>query len=88
MSIWFAGSADWLQRLKERDQRGRALRREGLAYARYKKDGDKTDGMKCIYDWLYYKDETPEEIVAAFKRFPDHTPGAVIAAMAAKECGA
>ncbi|MDI6029447.1 hypothetical protein QBK99_25180 [Corticibacterium sp. UT-5YL-CI-8] len=60
---------------------------EGLAYARYKKDGDETGGMKCIYDWLYYEDTTPQDILSAFKRFPDHTPGAVMAAMVEKECG-
>jgi hypothetical protein len=61
---------------------------EGLAYARYKNDGDQTVGMRCIYDWLYLNEEAPQAILATFKRFPDHTPGAVIAAMAQKECGA
>lgn len=60
---------------------------EGLAFARYKKDGDKIEGMKCIYDWLYEKPDSVELIFSAFERFPNHTPGAVIAALVRKECG-
>lgn len=61
---------------------------EGLAYARYKKDGDKTDGMKCIYDWFYENKARPQEVLDTFKRFPDYTAGAVMAALVEKECGA
>jgi len=61
---------------------------EGLAYARYKKDGDKTDGMKCIYDWFYDNKARPQEILDTFKRFTDYTAGAVMAAMVEKQCGA
>lgn len=60
---------------------------EGLAYSRYKTDGDKTDGMKCIYDWFYETKNRPQEILDTFKRFPDYTAGAVMTAMVAKECG-
>lgn len=61
---------------------------EGLAYARYVKDGNKTDGMKCIYDWFYETKSRPQEILETFKRFSDYTAGAVMAAMVKKECGA
>lgn len=61
---------------------------EGLAYARYSKDGKRTGGMKCIYDWFYEKEGTVAKIHAAFDRFKDYLPGAVIAAMVEKECGA
>lgn len=61
---------------------------EGLAYARYAKDGKQTNGMKCIYDWFYEKDDTTQKIYAAFDRFKDYLPGAVIAALVEKECGA
>lgn len=60
---------------------------EGFAYARYTKDGKQADGMTCIYDWFYQNDETPQAILTVFKRFPDYTPGAIIAAMLEKECG-
>jgi hypothetical protein len=60
---------------------------EGLAYSRYMKDGKKADGMKCIYQW-FYKQGTASKIEAAFKRFHDYLPGAVVAAMVEKECGA
>lgn len=60
---------------------------EGLAYARYKKDGDQTSGMKCIYDWFYETKSRPQEVLDTFKRFPDYTAGAVLAAMTERECG-
>lgn len=60
---------------------------EGLAYARYAKDGKKTDGMKCIYDWFYESKGTVTKIYSAFERFSDYLPGAVVAAMVEKECG-
>ncbi|MCO5056968.1 MAG: hypothetical protein M9905_03595 [Rhizobiaceae bacterium] len=60
---------------------------EGLAYARYAEEGKTTNGMKCIYRWFYDAKSRPQEILAVFKRFPDYTPGAVIAAMMEKECG-
>ena len=59
---------------------------EGLAYARYQRDGKQIEGMKCIYDWGT-KAETVAKIYEAFAAFPDYTPGAVVAAMAEKECG-
>lgn len=61
---------------------------EGLAYARYAKNGKADQGMKCIYQWFYEKDGTLRKIHAAFDRFKDYLPGAVIAAMIEKECGA
>ena len=60
---------------------------EGLAYSRYARDGKKTEGMKCIYDWFYEKKDTHQKIYVAFRRFQDYLPGAVMAAMAEKECG-
>lgn len=60
---------------------------EGLAYARYVSDGKTTDGMGCIYDWYYKTDGTFEVVLDAFGRFPDHTAGAVMAALVNKECG-
>lgn len=61
---------------------------EGLAYARYVKDGKSSAGMACIYDWFYKKPDTLREIFDTFDRFPDHSPGAVMAAMTQKACGA
>ena len=60
---------------------------EGLAYARYAKDGKQTSGMKCIYAWFYEGDGTLQKIHSAFNRFKDYLPGAVIAAMVERECG-
>lgn len=60
---------------------------EGLAYARYQRDGQMTEGMNCIYDWYYRNQETPRMVFETFDRFPDHSPGAVMAAMVEKACG-
>ena len=60
---------------------------EGLAYARYAKDGKQTDGMACIYQWFYQTDGTRRAIHEAFGKYADYTPGAVLAAMTEKECG-
>lgn len=60
---------------------------EGLAYARFERDGGTTEGMGCIYRWYYEADGTIAKIHSAFDAFPDHLPGAVIAAMVAKVCG-
>lgn len=61
---------------------------EGLAYARYEAEGKVTGGgMRCIYQWFYQGDDTLRKIHAAFERFKDYTPGAVIAAMIKRECG-
>lgn len=59
---------------------------EGLAYARYAKEGKGTGGMKCIYEW-FYRDGTIPKIYSALERFSDYLPGAVMAAMIEKECG-
>jgi hypothetical protein len=43
--------------------------------------------MACIYDWLYQNEQTLPNIYQAFERFADYTPGAVVAALAERECG-
>lgn len=61
---------------------------DGFAYARYKKEGKKTDGgMKCIYDWYQNKEDTIEKIFLAFQKYKTYTPNAIVAAMVEKECG-
>ncbi|GAB5470459.1 MAG: hypothetical protein Kilf2KO_34890 [Rhodospirillales bacterium] len=66
---------------------------EGLAYARYKADGNQTEGMGCIYDWFYrqgtFKDAPMArlQIEEAFARYPNHTPGAVVGALTILRCG-
>jgi len=60
---------------------------EGLAYARYMKDNKQVTGMGCIYDWFYKKQNRVQDVYQAFNRFKEHMPGAIVAAMVAKECG-
>lgn len=60
---------------------------EGLAYSRYAKDGKKTDGMECIYDWFYTKPDTLDLIYAGFGQYPQYPPGAIIGALSQKSCG-
>lgn len=59
---------------------------EGLAYARYVKDGKQPDGMACIYRW-FYADGTAPKVEEAFKKFPDYMPGPIILAMTQQACG-
>ncbi len=59
---------------------------EGLAYARYARDNKQVTGMGCIYKWFYGKQDRILDVYQAFNRFKDHTPGAIVAAMVAKEC--
>lgn len=60
---------------------------EGLAYARYKREGTATGGAACINHWFYEKDGTQEDIISAFEYFAEYTPAAVLAAMIAEDCG-
>ncbi|MEM7669582.1 MAG: hypothetical protein AAF317_10605 [Pseudomonadota bacterium] len=62
---------------------------EGIAYARFVAEGrSETPGMACIYQWFYEAEGTAETIYAAFERFPDYLPGAVIGALIERRCGA
>lgn len=60
----------------------------GLAYARYEREGKKTNGgMKCIMDWYFNGGQAASQIVKAFDRYKKHTPNAIIAAMIKQQCG-
>lgn len=59
---------------------------EGIAYHRYAAFNKDSAGMNCIYDWFYDGQRTIDVIYAAFARFPDHPPAAVLAALAEREC--
>lgn len=61
---------------------------EGLAHSRMVKDGGTVSGARCIYQWFYDREATLGEIKQAFEYFKDEMPGAVMAAMVEKECGA
>lgn len=71
------------------DQRGAYVAGvvEGLAVARYMKDGKAREGMNCIYGWYYGDKETIHVIYAAFDRYASYTPGAVIDVLAKQKCG-
>lgn len=59
---------------------------EGLAFARYKADGDSPAGMSCIYTWFYHEDGAVETVYAAFRKFPDNTPVGVVSALIRRRC--
>lgn len=59
---------------------------EGLAYARYVGDGNTTEGMSCVYDWFYDHEGQLETIHAAFERWPDYQPGAIIGLLVERAC--
>lgn len=58
----------------------------GLSTARFVKDGD-DKGSSCIQSWFYDTPDMRTKIYAAFEKFGDKSPSAILYAMAAKECG-
>ena len=60
---------------------------EGLAIARYMKDGKQKDGMGCIYGWFYEDKSTLPAILDAFDKYPTYPPGAIIDVMVKRKCG-
>jgi len=58
----------------------------GLSTARYVKDGNDT-GSACIDRWFYDAKDSVEKIYAAFTRFGDKSPSAILYALVSKECG-
>lgn len=60
---------------------------EGLAIARYNKDGKKSEGPDCIYDWYYREDGTLRAIFAAFDKYPTYPPGSIVDVLVKQKCG-
>lgn len=60
---------------------------EGLAIARYNKDGKQKQGMKCIYDWFYESKQIAITIEAAFSKYPKYPPGSIVDVLAKQKCG-
>jgi hypothetical protein len=61
---------------------------EGLAHARYVKDGKDPAGRACIYAWFYDEKLTMKKIFEAFDRYPNALPGQIVGALVATKCGA
>ncbi len=60
----------------------------GLAYTRYKQEGNQTDGgMDCILGWFFNGGQAVKQIMQAFRKFENHAPYAVVAAMVEQKCG-
>lgn len=65
---------------------------EGLAYARFRKDtiaaGQRdTSGSDCIREWYHSDNQIILKIISTFRKYGEHTPWVVIAAMVKQECG-
>ena len=60
---------------------------EGLAIARYMKDGKQKTGMECIYGWFYDDKKTVDLISAAFEKYPSFPPGSVVDVLVKRKCG-
>lgn len=58
----------------------------GLSTARYVKDGNDT-GSACIDRWFYDTAGSREKIDAAFARYGDKSPSAILYALVTRECG-
>ena len=59
---------------------------EGLAYARYVRDGQQTEGMACINNWFYRREGAVDQVYVAFGEFPDYPPGAVMSVLLDQVC--
>lgn len=61
---------------------------EGLAFARYIKDGKNAAlGMNCILSWYYEEKGTARKITLALRKFETHSANAIIGALVKKQCG-
>jgi len=65
---------------------------EGLAYARFRQDsaaaGQKVEtGMTCIRRWYFDDPQIVVTIEKAFRKYAEHYPWVVIAALVKQECG-
>lgn len=65
---------------------------EGLAYARFRYDtiaaGQKVEtGMNCIRNWYHGNPQVILTIEQAFRKYGEHSPWVVVAAMVKQECG-
>lgn len=62
---------------------------EGIAYHRYTAGDKDSAAMNCVYDWFYKGSDgerTIDVIYAAFGKYPDYPPAAVVAALANRKC--
>jgi hypothetical protein len=60
---------------------------EGLAIARYMKDGKQNAGMNCIYSWYYDDKQTLRLIHDAFDKYPSYPPGSIMDVLVRQKCG-
>jgi hypothetical protein len=60
---------------------------EGLAHARYMRDGKQPVGSTCIRLW-WEDGAAVRKVSAAFKRYPDKMPADIIGALVSVKCGA
>lgn len=66
---------------------------EGIAHSRFLRDSkaaaqNDEAGMSCIYDWFYSGDgKTYSMVEAAFKKYPDQFPAALLTVLINRECG-
>ncbi|WP_436397737.1 hypothetical protein [Roseobacter sp. S98] len=60
---------------------------QGLAFVQQRADQGSSDGTTCIYSWFYEEDGTMDTIMAAFAKFEDRDPAAVLSALIQRRCG-
>ncbi|MGC3939511.1 hypothetical protein ACOTTU_17035 [Roseobacter sp. EG26] len=61
---------------------------EGIAQVRVRSDDGETEMTGCIYHWFYEEEKSYDIILAAFAKFQDRAPGAVVDALIRRRCGA
>ncbi|WP_300029277.1 hypothetical protein [uncultured Roseobacter sp.] len=61
---------------------------EGIAQTRARIDGSETQTTGCIYHWFYEEEKSYDNILAAFAKFQDRAPGAIVDALIRRRCDA
>ncbi|WP_299971475.1 hypothetical protein [uncultured Roseobacter sp.] len=59
---------------------------EGIAQARAHAAGGENAMTGCIYHWFYEEEQSYDMILAAFAKFQDRAPGAIVDALIRRRC--
>lgn len=60
---------------------------EGLAYARFIRDGKNEAGMKCVLDWFHGNNKVAmDDIEILFAKYPAYPPAPIVSTLAERKC--
>ena len=60
---------------------------EGLAYARFLRDGKNEEGMRCILDWFHGNNKVAmDDIEMLFAKYPAYPPAPIVSTLIERKC--